>query len=104
MSLRPTASQVCFVCVAAALPPMLVSTAAFATDYMSAAEAERMMFPDATAFAPRPPAMTPDQLKLVAAHAGGPLSTGFWKLAAAMAGDRLLGYVITDGASSASSS
>jgi hypothetical protein len=96
MTLRPTTSQVCFVCVAAALPPMLVSTAAFATDYMSAAEAERTMYPDATAFAPRPLALTPDQIKQIATHAGGPFSTGFWKLAAAMAGDHLLGYVVTD--------
>jgi FMN-binding protein len=96
MSLRPSTSQICFVCVAAALPPMLVSTAALATDYMSAAEAERLMFPEASAFVPRPLALTPEQMKLVAAQAGGSLNTGFWKLAAAMAGDRLLGYVVTD--------
>jgi hypothetical protein len=96
MNLRPSTSQVCFVCVAAALPPMLVSTAALATEYMSAAEAERLMFPDASTFVPRPLALTPEQTQLIATHAGGPFSTGFWKLSAAMAGDRLLGYVMTD--------
>jgi hypothetical protein len=94
--LRPSTSQVCFVCIAAALPPMLVSTAALATEYMSAADAERLMFPDASAFVARPIALTPEQIQRIAGHAGGPFSTGFWKLAAAMSGERVLGYVITD--------
>jgi hypothetical protein len=96
MALRPSTSQVCFVCMAAALPPMLVSTAALATDYMSAAEAERTMFPDASEFVPRAVSATPEQSRLIAEHAGSPFRTGFWKLAAAMAGDRLVGYVVTD--------
>jgi hypothetical protein len=96
MPLRAPTSQVCFVCAAAALPTMLVSTAAFATDYMSAAAAQRLMFPEASEFVPRAFALTPEQMRLVVLSAGGPFNTAFWKLTVAMSGEHVLGYVVTD--------
>lgn len=80
----------------AALPAALVPMAAFATDYMNAAEAQRLMFPQATAFAPLPVGLTPEQGSQLASRLGKPVSTSFWKITSAMAGDKLLGYVVTD--------
>ncbi|MEO8923304.1 MAG: FMN-binding protein [Caldimonas sp.] len=94
---RSATAQVCFVC-AAALPAALVPLQAFAAVYMSAADAAHLMFPEASAFTPRPLSLTAEQRQLIAAHAGGggPPNTAFWKVVTATAGDRLLGYVVTD--------
>jgi Na+-translocating ferredoxin:NAD+ oxidoreductase RnfG subunit len=54
------------------------------------------MFPDATSFVERNTALSPEQIRSVAARAGGPVDPALWKLSAAMAGDRLLGYVVVD--------
>lgn len=91
---RSPASRACFVCAAAL--PALVSVSAFATTYLSAAQAEQALFADATAFVPRPVALTPEQSHAIAAKAQTPLQTAFWKVFAAMSGERLLGYVIID--------
>jgi hypothetical protein len=93
---RSTTAQVCFI-GAAALPAVFAPFAVFATVYMSAADAARLMFPEATAFAPRPKLPTPEQAQLIAAHSdGSAASTAFWKVSTAMAGDLVLGYVISD--------
>jgi Na+-translocating ferredoxin:NAD+ oxidoreductase RnfG subunit len=96
MALRAPTSQVCFICATATLPAMLVSNSAFATDYMSAAAAQRLMFPGASEFVPRALALTPEQTRLIASKAGAPFSTAFWQLTAAMSGEQVLGYVVTD--------
>jgi hypothetical protein len=84
------------VSIAAALPAAMLPASAFATDYMSAAEAQKLMFPDATGFADRATALSPEQMKLVAERAGGAVNPALWKVSAAMAGERLLGYVVVD--------
>ena len=96
MMTRPPASQVFFVSALAALPAALVVVPAFATDYMSAVEAQRLLFPEASQFVARSLSLTPEQARLVAARAGAPLHTAFWKVTAALGGDRVLGYVVTD--------
>jgi hypothetical protein len=95
--MRDSAFPVCILRAAAvAVPAALVSTAAFATDYMSAAEAQKLMFPEASAFAAQRVRISPEQMQLIGSRGGGPFNTGFWNVTAAMAGDRLLGYVVTD--------
>lgn len=91
---RSPAASVCFVCAAAL--PALLPVPAFATTYLSAAEAQQALFPQATAFVPRPVALTPEQSRAVAAKAQTPLQTAFWKVFAAMSGEHVLGWVITD--------
>ncbi|HZV92772.1 MAG TPA: FMN-binding protein [Caldimonas sp.] len=91
---RSPASRACFVCAAAV--PALVSASAFATTYLSAAQAEQALFPDATAFVAKPLALTPEQSRAIAAQAQTPLQTAFWKVFAATSNGRVLGYVITD--------
>ncbi|GAB3628878.1 Electron transport complex subunit RsxG [Pandoraea terrae] len=80
----------------AASAAALVPTAVFATDYMSAPDAQKLMFPEATAFVPQPVVLTPDKMKEIAAHAGGVINSVSWKVFAAMQGETVLGYVVTD--------
>jgi Na+-translocating ferredoxin:NAD+ oxidoreductase RnfG subunit len=96
MTMRDRAVEVCIIWAAAAVPATLVSTAAIATDYMSVGDAQKQMFPDATSFVARPNTITPEQMKLVVARAGGPVNTALWNVTAAMEGEKLLGYVVAD--------
>ncbi len=82
--------------VAAAVPAVFFSPSAFATDYMTAAEAQKLMFPDATAFDAQAVSLTPEQRKKIEADSGTPLNSAFWKIVVAKAGDKVLGYVATD--------
>ena len=54
------------VCAAAIGAPGVVVTNAFAADYMTAAEAQKSIFPDATSFEPVALALSVDQLKQLA--------------------------------------
>jgi hypothetical protein len=89
-------APVCIVWVAAALPAALCPVIAQATDYLSAADAQKLMFPDATTFAPQPLVSDSGPLRALSERTGGPVNTAFWKISAAMAGDKLLGWVVTD--------
>jgi Na+-translocating ferredoxin:NAD+ oxidoreductase RnfG subunit len=84
------------VMVAAAWPAVFFTPNAFATDYMSVAEAQKLMFPDATVFAPQTLKLTVEQIKRIEATSGTSLNTTFWKVVAAKSGDLLLGYVVND--------
>ena len=80
----------------AALPAIFYAPGAYAADYLTAAEAQKQMFPDATAFVPVAVGPSAAQIKQIEAGSGAPINTAFWKVSAAKAGDRLLGYVVTD--------
>ena len=54
------------VCAAAVGAPGMIVTKAFAADYLSAAEAQKAMFPGATGFEPVPLTLSADQLKQLA--------------------------------------
>jgi hypothetical protein len=82
--------------VVAALPAAFFAPGAFAADYLSAADAQKLMFPDATAFVTLPLTLSAGQIKQIEAKSGTPLNAAFWKVSAAKAGDELLGYLVTD--------
>lgn len=84
------------VIVATALPAVFFTPNVFATDYMSAADAQKLMFPSATIFAPQSLALTVEQIKQIEAKSGSALNTAFWKVVAAKSGDQILGYVVSD--------
>lgn len=84
------------VCAAAIGAPGVVITKAFAADYMTAAEAQKAMFPDATSFEPVALALSADQLKQLADRAGGQAKPGVWRVWQAKHGDKSVGYVVTD--------
>lgn len=76
----------------AGLAPAIV----FGADYLSVAQAQKAMFPDATAFIAQPVTLTDEQRKALSAQAGTRINPGQWNVFAARSGDTLLGYVITD--------
>ena len=68
----------------------------FGADYLSVAQAQKVMFPAASAFVPQPIALSGEQLQAISAAAGTHVDTTQWNVFAAKSGDALLGYVITD--------
>jgi hypothetical protein len=84
------------VMAAAAVPAVFLAPCAYAVDYMTAAEAQKQMFPEASAFEARPVKLSPEQQKNIEAQSGTPVNPAFWQLTVAKAGDKVLGYVLTD--------
>ncbi len=84
------------VCAAAALSAGVVVTQAHATEYMSVAESQKLMFADATEFTPVVVALNADQLRQLADRAGGPARSGAWRIWQARQGTTVLGYVVID--------
>lgn len=70
--------------------------AAFAVDYLSPAQAQQAMFPQADRFELRTVQLSPAQLAAVAQLAGVPARSAQWKLVQASAGGKVLGWVVTD--------
>ena len=79
------------ICAAAALAP----ASAFAVDYLSADQAQKLMFPEADRFEARDLALTPAQLQQLEAAGVKPRSAR-WSLRAAQRGTATLGYVVVD--------
>jgi hypothetical protein len=90
----PTALIPAIVVGVAAAAPIAV----YATDYLTLAQAQQLMFPDASRFETQVPALlTPAQAARVAGTAGGGVNTSQWRVAAAQASDgRVIGYVVAD--------
>ncbi len=80
----------------AALPAAFTAPSVYAADYMSVADAQKLMFPDATSFEAMPTRLTLEQQKKIEAESGTPVNAAFWKITAARSGERLLGYVVSD--------
>ncbi|MGA2552371.1 MAG: FMN-binding protein [Burkholderiaceae bacterium] len=74
----------------------LAPTAAFATDYLSAEEAQKLMFADASALTPISVSLSPEQTAAIQARAHGLLNTHFWNVWKVTRGDANLGYFATD--------
>jgi Na+-transporting NADH:ubiquinone oxidoreductase subunit NqrC len=69
---------------------------AFATQYLSVEQAQRLMFPDASAFREQDAALSTAQMKQVEALAGVPARSVNWRVFGAYKGDAAIGYVILD--------
>jgi hypothetical protein len=72
------------------------SAPAFATQYLSPEQAQKLMFPEADAFKPRPLALNAEQMRQVEQLAGLAARSVQWRVVAAYKGDALLGYMVLD--------
>src|SRR5690349_10812246 len=85
---------VTLVCAAAAISAGFVVTEVRATDYMTLAESQKLMFGDATEFMPMVVALNADQLRRLADRAGGSARADAWRIWQARQGKTELGYVV----------
>lgn len=76
---------------AAALCP-----SAFATDYLTPAQAQQLMFAQATSFREQDLALDAAQMQQVAQLAGLPARSAHWHVVAVYQGDKLLGWMVLD--------
>ncbi len=68
----------------------------FAAQYLTAEQAQQLMFPDATAFRPQPLSLTTAQMQQVEKLSALPARSVQWRVVAAFKGDSLLGYMVLD--------
>jgi len=68
----------------------------FAKQYLSAEQAQKLMFPDADAFRSQPLALDSAQMREVERLSGLPARSVQWRVVAALRGNELLGYVVLD--------
>ena len=73
-----------------------VAAPAFATQYLSPEQAQKLMFPDADAFHSRPLSLDLAQMRQVEQIAGLPTRSVQWRVVAAYKGEKLLGYMVQD--------
>lgn len=73
-----------------------VCAPAFATQYLNAEQAQRLMFPEASAFREQNLALTLAQMQQVEKLAGLPARSVNWRVVGAYKGDALLGYMVLD--------
>lgn len=71
-------------------------TSAFAMQYLTVAEAQRVMFPDATAFKDVNLHLSDDQMHQVEKLSGLPGRSANWRVFSAFREDTMLGYVVLD--------
>lgn len=72
------------------------SSTAFATQYLTAEQAQQTIFPEANSFKPLPLQLDAAQMKQVEKLSGLPARSVAWRTVAAYKDDRLLGYVVFD--------
>jgi Na+-transporting NADH:ubiquinone oxidoreductase subunit NqrC len=73
-----------------------VSAPAFATQYLTVEQSQKLMFPEATAFRRQDVALTSAQMQQVEKLAGVPARSVNWHVVAALKGDALVGYMVLD--------
>jgi Na+-transporting NADH:ubiquinone oxidoreductase subunit NqrC len=72
------------------------SNLAFATQYLTVEQAQRVMFPDATAFKDASLKLSTEQMRQVEKLSGLPARSVNWRVFAAYRDDIALGYVVLD--------
>ena len=75
---------------------LLSEGSAFATQYLSAEEAQRVMYSEATQFKPVPLSLNTEQMRQVEALSSLPARSVQWRVISAWQGDKLLGYIVQD--------
>ena len=73
-----------------------ISTSAFAVQYLTVEEAQRVMFSEATAFKDSGIRLSPEQMAEVQTLAGLPARSVSWRVFTAYKDTALLGYVVID--------
>lgn len=79
--------------------PVLAAAAAapaFAVQYLNVEQAQKLMFPDATAFREQNIALTSSQMREVEKLSGLPARSVAWRVFGAFRGDAAIGYVVLD--------
>jgi Na+-transporting NADH:ubiquinone oxidoreductase subunit NqrC len=69
---------------------------AFATEYLSVEQAQKIMFPEASAFRPQEVALDTAQMQQVATLAGVPARSVRWRVVAAFKDANPIGYMVLD--------
>jgi Na+-transporting NADH:ubiquinone oxidoreductase subunit NqrC len=72
------------------------ASSAFATQYLSAEQAQALIFPEATAFRREDINLTTAQMQQVEKLAGVAARSVNWRVVAALKGDALIGYLVLD--------
>lgn len=72
------------------------SGSAFATQYLTVEQAQRVMFADATRFADASLQLSPEQMRQIEKLSGLPARSANWRVFAAYRGDALLGHMVLD--------
>lgn len=70
--------------------------AAFATDYLSVEQAQKVMFPDATGFQSQQLTFDDERLKALEKLSGLPARATHWQVLVAHKGEQVLGYLVVD--------
>jgi Na+-transporting NADH:ubiquinone oxidoreductase subunit NqrC len=72
------------------------SAPAFATQYLTPEQAQKLMFPEADAFKPQPLALDAAQMRQVEQLSGLQARSVQWRAVGAYKADKLLGYMVLD--------
>jgi hypothetical protein len=72
------------------------SAPAFAMQYLTPEQAQKLMVPEADAFKPQPLALDAAQMRQVEQLSGLPARSVQWRAVGAYKGDQLLGYMVLD--------
>lgn len=73
-----------------------VAPGAFAAQYLTAQQAQALIFPEAGAFREASLQLTAEQMRAIESLSGLPARSASWRVVSAWQGDRLLGYMVLD--------
>jgi Na+-transporting NADH:ubiquinone oxidoreductase subunit NqrC len=79
-----------------AIAATLAVSPAFAAQYLTAQQAQTLMFHEATAFKDASLQLTAEQMRAIEALAGLPARSANWRIVSAWQGDKLLGHMVLD--------
>jgi Na+-translocating ferredoxin:NAD+ oxidoreductase RnfG subunit len=79
-----------------ALAVTMAASPAYAAQYLTAEQAQQLMFPDASAFKDASVQLTTAQMREIEALSGLPARSAHWRVVSAWQGDRLLGHMVLD--------
>jgi Na+-translocating ferredoxin:NAD+ oxidoreductase RnfG subunit len=72
------------------------TSSAFAAQYLTAQQAQALMFPQATAFKEANLQLTAEQMRAIESLSGLPARSAAWRVMSAWQGDKLLGHMVLD--------
>ncbi|WP_194715733.1 FMN-binding protein [Noviherbaspirillum soli] len=72
------------------------TSSAFATQYLTAQQAQALIFPQANAFKEANLQLTAEQMHAIEALSGLPARSAAWRVISAWQGDKLLGHMVLD--------
>lgn len=75
---------------------MLVSTSAFATQYLTPEQAQQLIFPEANSFKSGTVQINAEQMRQVEKISGLPSRSVAWRVVSAFKDEKLLGYIVLD--------